>query len=60
MSLGVQTGPFIPEKGKRTWAKKKKKYKRWKNRIERRRANMNPECAPGYGKYSSDYWLIYW
>lgn len=25
--------------------------KRIKNRRERRRASMNPECAPGYGRY---------
>lgn len=25
--------------------------KRYKNRIERRRAKENPECQPWYGKY---------
>lgn len=25
--------------------------KRWKARIERRRAKKDPECRPGYGKY---------
>ena len=31
------------------------RYHRWlkkyKNRIERRRAKRNPECVPGYGFY---------
>lgn len=25
--------------------------KRRKNRLERRKANIDPECVPGYGKY---------
>jgi len=26
--------------------------KRRKNRLERRRARLNPECVPGYGRYA--------
>ena len=26
--------------------------KRRKNRIERKRAKQNPDCVPGYGRYS--------
>jgi len=27
--------------------------KKAKNRLERRRARENPDCIPGYGKYTS-------
>ena len=36
------------KKAKRTSNKKDKQIK---NRHERRRANINPECEPFYGKY---------
>lgn len=28
-----------------------RQLKKWKNRIERRRAKINPECVANYGRY---------
>jgi len=52
-NLGVKAdGPKFIQKPR--WGSKT--YHRWiqkqKHRLERRRAKKDPECLPGYGKYS--------